>query len=437
MKRVAVTGMGIISPIGNQVEGVWNSLVKNQSGIRHIPAWEKIKDLKVSIAGCCQCYDPKRINRKDRRTMGPMAVMATLSTLDALAQAGLDLHQPGSDSSQLNSSKLKIPSKQTGVAMGSTTGSGQTIETMFNDFQETGGIGRLEGTAFMKIMNHSVAANVAATLGIRGRVISPCCACATSTQTIGEGYEIIKNGHQKIMICGGADDLHPSTAGVFDVLNAASRKYGQTPSATPRPFDANRDGLVVSEGAGTLILEEFNHARTRGAKILGEIIGYNTCCDGAHMTTPQAQGMAQCMEGALESAGCKVQDIDYINAHATGTRLGDAAEAHAIAMLGNHKIPVSATKGYTGHTLAASGVMEAIFCLEMMAHSLIIPTRNLETIDPDCAEICHVQKIIEKPLNTVMTSNFAFGGINATLIFKKYHNKKYQDRNDHNKKELP
>jgi 3-oxoacyl-[acyl-carrier-protein] synthase II len=433
MKRVAITGMGIISPIGNQVEGVWNSLVNNQSGIRHIPAWEKIKDLKVSIAGCCQGYDPKRIKRQDRRTMGPMAVMATLSALDALAQAGLDLLEPESDPSKLNSSKLNpVPSKQTGVAMGSTTGSGGTIETMFNDFQETGGIGRLEGTAFMKIMNHSVAANVAATLGIRGRVISPCCACATSTQAIGEGYEIIKNGHQKIMICGGADDLHPSTAGVFDVLNAASRKFGQTPCATPRPFDANRDGLVVSEGAGTLILEEFNHARTRGANILGEIIGYNTCCDGAHMTTPRAQGMAQCMEGALKSAGCKVQDIDYINAHATGTRLGDAAEARAIAMLGDHKIPVSATKGYTGHTLAASGVMEAIFCLEMMARSLIIPTRNLETIDPDCAGICHVQKIIETPLDTVMTSNFAFGGINATLIFKKY-----QDKNDPNKKELP
>jgi 3-oxoacyl-[acyl-carrier-protein] synthase II len=265
MKRVAITGMGIISPIGNQVDGIWNSLVENQSGIRHVSSWEKIKDLKVSIAGPCQGYDPKRINRKDRRTMGPMAVMATLSALDALAQAGLDPNQPGSDPSKLN----PFPSKQTGVAMGSTTGSGGTIETMFNDFQETGGIGRLEGTAFMKIMNHSVAANVAATLGIKGRVISPCCACATSTQAIGEGYEIIKNGHQKIMICGGADDLHPSTAGVFDVLNAASIKYGKEPSATPRPFDANRDGLVVSEGAGTLILEEFNHAKKKGSKIFG------------------------------------------------------------------------------------------------------------------------------------------------------------------------
>ena len=420
MKRVVITGMGIISPLGNQVDTVWNRLVENQSGISHIPAWEKIKDLKVSIAGRCQGYDPKRIKRKDRRTMGPMAVMATLSALDALAQAGLDPNPPKLDPPGFN----LVSSKQTGIAMGSTMGSGKTIETMFNDFMETGGISRLEGTAFMKSMNHSVAANVAATLGTKGRVISPCCACATSTQAIGEGYEIIKNGHQNIMICGGADDLHPSTAGVFDVLNAASRNYCQTPLASPRPFDANRDGLVVSEGAGTLILEEFHHAKKRGVKILGEIIGYNTCCDGAHMTTPQAQGMVQCMEGALESANCQLREIDYINAHATGTRLGDAAEARAIAMLGDHKIPVSATKGYTGHTLAASGVMEAIFCLKMMDHNRIIPTRNLDIIDPDCAGICHVQNIIEKPLDTVMTSNFAFGGINATLVLKKYQDKK-------------
>ena len=437
MKRVAVTGMGIISPIGNQVDAVWTSLLENNSGIRHIPAWENIKALKVAIAGPCQGYDLKRINRKDRRTMGPMAVMATLSAMDALVQAGLD--PTGLNQSGYTPEYNLVASEQTGVAMGSTTGSGGTIETIFNDFLETGGIGRLEGTSFMKIMNHSVAANVAATLGTRGRVISPCCACATSTQAIGEGFEIIKNGHQKIMICGGADDLHPSTAGVFDVLNAASKNYSKEPLATPRPFDRDRDGLVVSEGAGALILEEFDHARNRGATILGEIIGYNTCCDGAHMTSPQARGMLQCMEGALKSAGCRISNIDYINAHATGTRMGDVAEAQAIAMLGNHKIPVSATKGYTGHTLAASGVMEAIFCLKMMGHNQIIPTRNLTTIDPDCAGICHVQTILEKSLNTVMTSNFAFEGINATLIFKKYPNENIKGKNikkNQNKKEL-
>ena len=334
-----------------------------------------------------------------------MAIMAALSALDAILMSNLE--------------ENIISSSNTGVAMGSTTGSGTIIEKTFNDFLKTGGISMLEGTTFMKIMNHSVSANVSAMLKTKGRVLSPCCACATSTQAIGEGFEMIKNGYQKVMVCGGADELHHSTAGVFQVLHAASKKFEDSPSKTPRPFDANRDGLVVSEGAGTIILEEYEHAQKRGAKVFGEVIGYNTCCDGEHMTSPQAEGMYRCMKGALDQAGCTINEIDYINAHATGTKLGDIAESEAIKQLCSDTIPVSATKGFTGHTLAASGVMEAIFCLLMMEHNVIIPTRNLEKIDPDCAGIFHVQKKIKKPLNRVMTSNFAFGGINATLVLKK------------------
>ncbi len=405
MKRVVITGMGIISPIGNTTEEVFNCLLNNRSGIEPIKSWENIKDLKVHIAGQCDNYDPKRINRKDRRTMGSMAIMAALSALDAISMSRLD--------------REIICSSHTGVAMGSTTGSGNVIEKTFNDFLKTGGISMLEGTTFMKIMNHSVSANVSAMLKTKGRVVSPCCACATSTQSIGEGFEMIKNGYQNVMICGGADELHHSTAGVFQVLHAASKNFEDSPSKTPRPFDADRDGLVVSEGAGTIVLEEYEHAKERGATIFGEVIGYNTCCDGEHMTSPRAEGMLRCMLGALDQAGCSINEINYINAHATGTKLGDIAESHAIKQLCSDKIPVSATKGFTGHTLAASGVMEAIFCLLMMEHNVIIPTLNLENIDPDCAGIFHVQKKINTPLNKVMTSNFAFGGINATLLLKK------------------
>ena len=405
MKRVVITGMGIISPIGNTKEEVFDCLLNNRSGIEPIKSWENIKDLKVHIAGQCDNYDPKRINRKDRRTMGSMAIMASLSALDAILMSRLD--------------REIICSSHTGVAMGSTTGSGNIIEKTFNDFLKTGGISRLEGTTFMKIMNHSVSANVSAMLKTKGRVVSPCCACATSTQSIGEGFEIIKNGYQNVMICGGADELHHSTAGVFQVLHAASKNFEDSPSKTPRPFDADRDGLVVSEGAGTIVLEEYEHAKERGATIFGEVIGYNTCCDGEHMTSPRAEGMLRCMQGALDQAECTINEIDYINAHATGTKLGDIAESQAIKQLCGDKIPVSATKGFTGHTLAASGVMEAIFCLLMMEHNVIIPTLNLENIDPDCAGIFHVQKKINTPLNKVMTSNFAFGGINATLLLKK------------------
>jgi len=232
------------------------------------------------------------------------------------------------------------------------------------------------------------------------------------------GWEAIRSGAQDIMVCGGADELHPSTAGVFDVLNAASRQ--SEPGKSPRPFDRDRDGLVVAEGAGTLILENMDHAIARKAEILGEITGFHTCCDGAHMTSPQDKGMCDCMEGALASAGCTIREIDYINAHATGTPMGDTAESRAIAMVGAQDIPVSATKGYTGHTLAASGVMEALFCLEMMRRNTLIPTLNLKTVAADCNGITHIREPMNKPVNMVMTSNFAFGGINATLILKKY-----------------
>ena len=404
MNRVAITGRGIISPIGNHTQDVWEALIAGRSGIVSMPQWEGVKDLKVKLAGICEGYNPKRINRKDRRTMGPMTVMAALTTLDALEQADI--------------SEDVVRSGRTGVAMGSTTGSGGIIQTLFNDFSATGGISRLQGTAFMKIMNHSVAANLAAMLGVRGRVISPCAACATSTQAIGMGWEAIRSGTQEIMICGGADELHPSTAGVFDVLNAASRQ--SEPGSSPRPFDRDRDGLVVAEGAGTLILENMTHAIARKREILGEITGFHTSCDGVHMTSPQARGMRDCMEGALASAGCTIKEIDYINAHATGTPMGDAAESRAIAMLEGQHIPVSATKGYTGHTLAASGVMEAIFCLEMMRRNTLIPTLNLKNVAENCDGITHVREPMTKTVNRVMSSNFAFGGINATLILEKY-----------------
>jgi len=408
MKRVVITGMGIISPIGNDLETVVKALFSNRSGITSMEEWRRIKGLGVTSAGVAGGYDPKRIHRKERRTMGKMAVMAAIAALDALDQAGV--------------APSVVASPCTGVAMGSTTGSGEVIEKMFTDFAETGGISRLEGTTFMKIMNHSVSANIAAMLGTRGRVLSPCSACATSTQSIGEGFETIQSGFQEVMICGGADELHPSTAGVFDVLHAAS-KGGDDPAAGPRPFDRNRDGLVVGEGAGAVVLEALDHARERGAEILGEVTGYSTCCDGSHMTSPRPGGMKRSMDQALESAGCRISEIDYINAHATGTVMGDIAEAEAIHQVAGKRIPVSGTKGFTGHTLAASGVMEVIFSLLMMKHNFIAPTLNLENIDPRCDNILHVQRRMDRQIDRIMTSNFAFGGINATLILKRWNNR--------------
>ncbi|MHB8069948.1 MAG: beta-ketoacyl-[acyl-carrier-protein] synthase family protein [Desulfobaccales bacterium] len=405
MRRVAITGLGILSPIGNSLEAVLASLFFGTSGIRRMSEWDRIKGLKSLVAGVVEEVEPRRIARKYRRTMGRVAILAALASLDALADAKLD--------------EADVTSERTGVAMGSTTGSAQVLEHFFGSYLATGGILEQEGTNFMKIMGHTVAANVGMMLGVRGRLIAPCSACASSTQAIGYGYEAIKDGYQDLMFCGGADDLHPITAGVFDILNAASRNFNDAPHTTPRPFDIRRDGLVVSEGGAVVVLEEYGRARKRGAKIYGEILGYGTCCDGRHMTSPSQEGMVRCMRSALEAAAIQTTDLDYINAHATGTDLGDTAECQAIQELIGNKVPVSSNKGYTGHTLAACGAIELIFCLLMMKHGFIAPTLNLEEIDPACGGIGHVQEKVETDLDMIMTNSFAFGGVNAVLILKK------------------
>ncbi len=413
MKRVVITGLGILAPIGNTLEKVWDSLLSLKSGIQYMKEWENIEGLKSKVAGLVGEYSEKDIPRKFRRTMGPMAVLGALAAQRCLENSGLEV--------------AEIQSEKTALIFGSTTGSGPCLENFFRTYFEKG-FREQEGTLFMKVMSHSVAVNVAAYLGIQGMTYSPNAACATSTQSIGLGYELIRHGLQEIAICGGAEDLHPSTAGVFDILQAASRNYLHSPQKTPRPFDQHRDGLVVSEGASAVVLEEYERAKRRGAKIYGEIIGYATNREGSHMTFPSQKGMKRCMELAIESAGISPCDLDYINCHATGTLIGDQAEASALRELFSDKVPISATKGFTGHTLAACGAMELIFCLLMMENSLIIPTRNLEEIDPACEGLFHVQKPMTKKINFCMTNNFAFGGINASLIISNLREKEIPKR---------
>ena len=404
MRRVAVTGMGICSPIGNDLPTVLDALIHGRSGIRRMPEWSDIEGLGSQVAGVVEDFDPRSISRKYRRTMGRVSLLAALAARDAVSQSGLQ--------------EEDLASERTGVSLGSTTGSGPVLEQFFGSFLANRSAHEQEGTSFMKVMGHTVAANVGAMLGVRGRLLAPCSACASSTQAVGFGYEAIRDGHQDLMVCGGADDLHPITAMVFDILHAASRNFNDTPEQTPRPFDRRRDGLVVSEGGAVVILEDMDRARTRGAKIWGEIAGYGTCCEGRHMTSPSHEGMARCMLAALDSAGCGPGDVDYINAHATATELGDRAECQAIQEIFGDRAPVSSTKGYTGHTLAACGAMELIFCLLMMKHNFIAPTLNLEELDQECAGVAHVQEGTKAPLNLVMSNNFAFGGVNAVLVVK-------------------
>jgi 3-oxoacyl-[acyl-carrier-protein] synthase II len=234
-------------------------------------------------------------------------------------------------------------------------------------------------------------------------------------------YEMIKCGHQDIMLCGGSDELHVTTSASFDMVQAASYKYNNNPKATPRPFDKDRDGTVCGEGAGCMILESEASAKRRGAKIFGEVIGFSTNASGVHMAHTDVDSIVRCMQDALQSADLNPGDIDYINAHATGTLIGDSSEVEAIKQVFQSiNVPVSSLKGYFGHTLGASGVLELVATIRMMETDTVIPTRNLDEPDENCSGIKHVQSIENKKINIIIKNSFAFGGINTVLIIKRY-----------------
>lgn len=402
MKRVAITGMGIYSPIGNSLEAVRDSLLSGRSGIGEMGQWKQVKGLRSLVGGRVTGINPKDIPRHFRRTMGRTALLGVFAAQDAVTHAGLE--------------ETTLASGNVGVAMGSTTGSVEALEQFFGGYLRNSGVEGMEGTLFMKVMSHTVAANVAGVLGTTGRLMAVCSACASSAQTIGQGYEVIQNGHQDAVICGGADELHPVTVGVFDILYAASTRFNNEPHRTPRPFDKDRDGLVLSEGAAAIVLEDYDRALARGAVIHAEILGYATFVNARHMTEPCPDSMARCMAEACAVAGVAPGDIDYVNAHATGTELGDATEAQALRAVIPPTVPVSGTKGHTGHTLAASGAMEVIFCVLMMQNGFLAPTLNLDQVDPACEGLRHVQTLMEARPRRILTSSFAFGGVNASLV---------------------
>ncbi|MEK7721426.1 MAG: beta-ketoacyl synthase N-terminal-like domain-containing protein [Elusimicrobiota bacterium] len=402
MNRVVVTGIGILSPIGNDKASVTDGLRNGRSGIRRMEEWRQIKGLHSLVGGEVTGFDPKRIPRTARRTMGKVALMATIASEDAVRDAGLTPEY--------------LRSGRAGLAIGSTTGSPRSMSEFFSDFALKGGIEGQMGTSFMKVMGHSAAVNAAVHLGLTGCVYSPTSACASSAQAIGLGYDLIRHGQQEAMICGGAEELHATTAGTFDIVHAASRAYNESPDRTPRPFDAARDGLAVSEGAAIVILEDRERALSRNAVIYAEALGFATCCDGVHIAMPSRDGMLRCMRSSLISAGLEPGDIDYINAHATGTLIGDAAESWGIKEIFGGKVPVSSSKGHVGHTIGACGSMEAIFSILMMREGFLAPTLNLEQISEDCSGINHLQQTAAVQVRRVLSNSFAFGGINASLI---------------------
>ncbi|MES1208640.1 MAG: beta-ketoacyl synthase N-terminal-like domain-containing protein, partial [Pseudomonadota bacterium] len=281
------------------------------------------------------------------------------------------------------------------------------------------GVQGIPSSSYLKFMSNTCSVNLAQFFSIRGRVMSTCSACTSGSHAIGYGYEAIKQGHHDLMVCGGAEEMHFSHAAVFDILYATSTRFNDRPEATPRAFDADRDGLVVGEGAGTFILESYERARARGAHIHGEVLGFGTTCDGQHITNPSVDGMAAAMKCALVNAQVSPERVRYVNAHGTATEAGDIAESHATLRVLGNQVPVSSTKGHTGHTLGACGVLEAAFCLAMMRDGFVAHNRNLEKVDPRCADLNYVRNEphVVSNLDITMNNNFAFGGINTSLLF--------------------
>jgi len=380
------------------------ALLRAESGVRYVPELEEVGGLRSRIAALVEGIDPKQIPRKFRRSMSRMSMYAYLASQQALEMAGYP--------------EEMLSRGRTGVVIGSTLGSTETSERFFADYFTDHSLERIRSGLFFQLMGHSCAANVAQSLGITGRVLAPASACATSCQAIGYAYEQIAFGKQDAILCGGADEFHPLTAATFDIMHAASTGYNEDPGQSPRPFDAARDGVVCGEGSGVVLLENKAIAQERGAPILGEIVGFATTSDTSSIANPDVNAMYVCMRLALEDADIAPHDLDYINAHATGTRQGDVAEVEALARLVGDSVPVSSFKGHLGHTLAASGALELAATLDMMRRGELAATRNLDRVDPACGGVQHLQHNLQRRPTYILKNNFAMGGINSTVIIR-------------------
>ncbi|ELA7337841.1 MULTISPECIES: beta-ketoacyl-ACP synthase [Vibrio harveyi group] len=404
-RRVVVTGMSGVTAFGNDWQSVEPKLRDCQNATQYMPSYEQYDGLNTKLAAPILDFElPKHYKRKQVRGMGRVSKLATVATENALSQAGLI----GND---------VLTNGQTGIAYGSSTGSTDAIGAfgvMLNEKTTKA----ITATTYVQMMPHTTAVNVGLFFGLKGRVIPTSSACTSGSQAIGYAYEAIKHGYQTVMVAGGAEELCPTESAVFDTLFATSLK-NEDPKSTPRPYDSDRDGLVIGEGAGTLVLEEYEHAVARGAKIYAEIIGFASNCDAAHVTQPQMETMQICMEMAMQNAGITAEKIDYVSAHGTATDRGDIAESNATAnALG--KVPISSLKSYFGHTLGACGAIEAWLGLEMMHTGWFNPTLNLENLDEQCGDLDYIAgQGRELDVKYLMSNNFAFGGINTSIIFKK------------------
>lgn len=405
-KRVVVTGMGGITSLGDDWAGISDNFRNNRSGIRHMSQWDCYADMNTRLGGPVQDFQvPGHWSRKQLRSMSPVSQYAVYAAERALLDAGL----PGN---------VEIGDGRMGVACGSSTGSPQEVKVFGNMLLNQVAHG-LNANSYVRMMPHTTAANISIFFGLKGRVIPTSSACTSGSQGIGYAYEAIKFGRIPMMLAGGAEELCATEAMVFDALYATSLK-NDTPDKTPRPYDSGRDGLVIGEGAGIFVLEELEHALARGARIHAEVVGFGCSADGSHITKPEKDTMRLAMELALQDAGLTADAIGYVNGHGTATDSGDIAETCATSELFGPRMPISSQKSFLGHTLGACGVLESWFSIEMMNTDTYYHTLNLDEVDSRCGELDYLREPRRMQHEYVMNNNFAFGGINTSLIFKRW-----------------
>ena len=400
-RRVAVTGMGIVSCIGNDVDTVSDALRQGRPGIRFMPEYAEL-GLRSQVAGAPEIELEAVVDRKLKRFMGDAAAYAYVSMRDAIADAGLD------------DDRVRDP--RTGVIAGSGGGSAQW-QIATGDLLREKGVRKVGPYMVPRTMCSTVSASLATAFGIRGASYSLSAACATSAHCIGAAADMIRHGMQDIVFAGGGEELHWGMTSQFDAMGALSTHYNDTPGTASRPYDVDRDGFVIAGGGGMLVLEDYEHAKARGARIHAELVGYGVTSDGVDMVAPSGEGAVRCMRMALEGVDTPV---DYLNTHGTSTPLGDIVELEAVrAAFGDTVPPLSSTKGLTGHSLGAASVHEAIYSLLMLRDGFMAGSYNIQSLDPKADGYPILRDARQATLTTVMSNSFGFGGTNGTVVFRR------------------
>jgi len=406
LPRVVVTGMGGVTALGDSWAEIEKRLRARQNAVQRMNEWDRYEMMHTRLAAPVKHFEAQAYYpRKMTRSMGRVSLLALRATELALQQAGLR------NDPQISDGRM-------GIAYGSSSGSVDPVR-VFGQMLESGSMAGVTSTSYIQMMPHTAAVNVGLYFGLKGRVIPTSSACTSGSQAIGYAFETVRSGREAMMVAGGAEELSAPGAAVFDTLFATSTK-NDAPASTPRPFDRKRDGLVVGEGAATLVLEDLEHARARGARPIAEIVGFATNSDGVHVTQPDDGQQARAMAMALADAGVPASAIGYVSAHGTATDRGDVAEARATGKVLGGSVPIASMKSYVGHTLGACGAIEAWWTIEMMRGKWFAPTINLENPDPECEGLDHIRgegRTLD--IEYAMKNNFAFGGINTSLVFRR------------------